>query len=90
MKSYERHDYVASAEEREITKNNLDTHILYENLGMDAIKAKATVTVLVGTKRIEAEAEGKENVQVIGPNFQSNDGCFIVSYDNKIMNVQGG
>lgn len=90
MGSYVKRPYEATAQEREISENKSDTPILYENLGKDTIKASASVRIIVGTKYVDIDETTTKDIKILGPNFQSNDGCFIISNDNKIMNIKEG
>ena len=58
-------------------------------LGQNTIAVKANVNIEVNNKIYHLEdIEGSTDVAVVGPSLKTNDGLYILTYDQKFLNVR--
>ena len=82
------HTYESSGDSV-IGANVAECPVTPDFLGQNTITAKANVNIEVNNKIYHLDGiEGSTNVNVVGPSLKTNDNLYILTYDEKFINVR--
>lgn len=82
-------NYSSEAALKEISEVLQDSPLTPDYLGKDTIKAVANLDITINGKTFEIRnLEGQTTIGVRGPTLMTNDGLYILIFDNKFINVR--
>lgn len=82
-------NYSSEAALAEITEALEDNLLTPDYLGKNTIKAVANLDITLNGKTYEIRnLEGETTIGVRGPTLMTNDGQYILTFDNKFINVR--
>lgn len=80
------HNYVSSVN-RTLTDNIEDNPLIPDFIGHNIMSGEAHAPFVVNGKEYYIEQELNGEIDVVGPSLKTNDGLYILTYDNKFINV---
>lgn len=82
-------NYSSEAALKEISEVLQDSPLTLDYLGKDTIKAVANLDISINGRTYEIRnLEGQTTIGVRGPTLMTNDGLYILTFDNKFINVR--
>lgn len=80
------HNYISSVN-KTLTDNIEDNPLIPDFIGHNIINGEAHAPFAVNGKEYYIEQEFNGEIDIVGPSLKTNDELYILTYDNKFINV---